>query len=130
MLDRKIFYLKFCSNLELAIDKALTLSESLEKIWVDGDLKQRQKLQHLVFPSGLGYDKSNDQVRTTKVNAIFGSIPILSKEISNIKKGEPIPVNQFSDCVTHTYSSSDFLRGIRDMYSKKIFPEIKNYSWE
>ena len=90
MLDRKIFYLKFCSNLELAIDKALTLSESLEKIWVDGDLKQRQKLQHLVFPSGLGYDKSNDQVRTPKVNAIFGSIPILSKEISNIKKGEPI----------------------------------------
>jgi hypothetical protein len=130
MLDRKIFYLKFCSTLELAIDKALTLSESLEKIWVDGDLKQRQKLQHLVFPSGLGYDKSNDQVRTPKVNAIFGSIPILSKEISNIKKGEPIPVNQFSDCVTQTYSSSDFLRGIRDMYSKKIFPEIKNYSWE
>ncbi len=88
------------SNLELAIDKALTLSESLEKIWVDGDLKQRQKLQHLVFPSGLGYDKSNDRVRTPKVNAIFGSIPILSKEISNIKKGEPIPVNQFSDLVT------------------------------
>ena len=74
------------SNLELAIDKALTLSESLEKIWEDGDLKQRQKLQNLVFPSGLGYDKSIDQVRTPKVNAIFGSIPILSKEISSIKK--------------------------------------------
>ena len=74
------------SNLELAIDKALSLSESLEKIWVDGDLKQRQKLQNLVFPSGLGYDKSNDRVRTPKVNAIFGSIPILSKEILNIKK--------------------------------------------
>jgi hypothetical protein len=68
--------------------------------WFDGDLKQRQKLQNLVFPSGLGYDKSNDQVRTPKVNAIFGSIPILLKEISKIKKGEPIPVNQFSDCVT------------------------------
>ena len=66
----------------------------------DGDLKQRQKLQHFVFPSGLGYDKSNDLVRTPKVNAIFGSIPILSKKISNIKKGEPIPVNQFSDLVT------------------------------
>ena len=36
---------------------------------------------------------------TPKVNAIFGSIPILSKEISNIKKGEPIPVNQFSGLV-------------------------------
>ena len=129
----KLILLK--NNIETIFDsisfpRALTLSESLEKIWVDGDLKQRQKLQHLVFPSGLGYDKSNDQVRNPKVNAIFGSIPILSKEISNTKKGEPIPVNQFSDCVTQTYSSSDFLRGIRDMYSKKIFPEIKNYSWE
>ena len=88
------------SNLELAIDKALSLSASLEKIWTEGDLKQKQKLQNLVFPSGLGYDKSNDRVRTPKVNAIFGSIPILSKEISNIKNGEPIPVNQFSDLVT------------------------------
>ena len=88
------------SNLELAIDKALNLSESLEKIWTEGDLKQKQKLQNLVFPSGLGYDKSNDRVRTPKVNAIFGAIPILTKEISNIKNGEPIPVNQFSDLVT------------------------------
>jgi hypothetical protein len=98
------------SNLELAIDKALTLSESLEKIWTKGDLKQRQKLQHLVFPSGLGYDKSNDQVRTPKVNAIFGSIPILLKEISKIKKGEPIPVNQFSDLVTQAFGSSNYIK--------------------
>lgn len=88
------------SNLELAIDKALNLSASLENIWTKGDLKQKQKLQNLVFPSGLGYDKSNDRVRTPKVNAIFGSIPILTKEISNIKNGELIPVNQFSDLVT------------------------------
>ena len=39
------------------------------------------------------------KLRTPKVNAIFGSIPILTKEISNIKNGEPIPVNQFSDLV-------------------------------
>ena len=50
------------------------------------ELKKRQKLQNLVFPSGLGYDKSEDRVRTLKVNAIFGSIPILTKGISNIKK--------------------------------------------
>ena len=47
----------------------------------EGDLKQKQNLQKLVFPSVLGYDKSSDRVRTSKVNAIFGSIPILSKEI-------------------------------------------------
>ena len=65
----------------MAIDKALNLSVSLEKIWTEGDLKQ--KLQNFVFPSGLGYDKSNDRVRTQKVNAIFGSIPIFKER--NIK---------------------------------------------
>ena len=64
------------------------------------DLKQRQKLQNLVFSSGLGYDKSNEQFRVPKVNAIFGSIPILLEKISNLKNGEPIPVSQFSDLVT------------------------------
>jgi hypothetical protein len=79
-------------------------------------LKQRQKLQNLVFPSGLGYDKSNDRVRTPKVNAIFGSIPILSKEISNIKKGEPIPVHQFSDLVTQTFKSSNLVSSIFQLF--------------
>lgn len=60
----------------------------------------------------MGYDKSYDRVRTPKVNAIFGSIPILTKEISNIKNGEPIPVNQFSVLVTRTYGSSNFLKQI------------------
>ena len=90
----------FFLNNKLPKTAKLNLSASLEKIWTEGDLKQKQKLQNLVFPSGLGYDKSNDRVRTPKVNAIFGSIPILTKEISNIKNGEPIPVNQFSDLVT------------------------------
>ena len=96
------------SNLELAINKALSLSEFIEKIWTEGDLKQKQNLQNLVFRSGLGYDKPNERVRTPKVNAIFGSIPILSREISNIKNGEPIPVNQFSGLVTQTFKSSNF----------------------
>lgn len=39
------------SNLELVIDKNLSLSETPVKIWVSGDLKQRQKMQHLVVPS-------------------------------------------------------------------------------
>jgi hypothetical protein len=46
------------------------------------------------------------------VNAIFGSTPILSKEISNIKKGEPIPVHQFSGLVTQTCDSSNFRKDL------------------
>tara|TARA_B110000858_G_scaffold189567_1_gene236473 strand:- start:292 stop:624 length:333 start_codon:yes stop_codon:yes gene_type:complete len=81
---------------------------SFEKVWLEGYLKQRQKIQNLMFLSEMGYNKSNDRVRNPKVNAIFGSIPILTKEISNIKNGEPIPVNQSSDLVTQTIQSSNY----------------------
>jgi len=49
------------------------------------------------------------RIFNTKSEHYFGSISILSKEISNIKKGEPIPVNQFSVCVTQTYSGSNLI---------------------
>jgi len=53
------------------------------------------------------------------VNAIFGSIPILSKEISNIKNGEPIPVNQFSGLVTQTFKSSNFFDALNSIIKSK-----------
>jgi hypothetical protein len=52
------------------------------------------------------------------MNVIIGSIPILLKEISNIKKGEPIPVHQFSDLVTQTYESSNFINEIGKFFKK------------
>ena len=62
-----------------------------------------------MFPNGLGYDKPNDRVQTTRENTIFSVIPSLSIKIENIKKGEPIPLNQFSDLVTSKGQSSNFL---------------------
>ena len=47
------------SNLQKAIDKALKISSNLSELWTSGDLTQKKKIQNLVFPSGLGYDKSN-----------------------------------------------------------------------
>ena len=74
------------SNLESAIEKALELSASLQDIWANGDLKQKQKLQNLVLPGGLGYDKPNDRVRTTKVNAVFFRNPLINRENREHKK--------------------------------------------
>lgn len=38
----------------------------MSKIWTSGDLQQKKRKQRLVFPSGIGYDKQNDAVRTLK----------------------------------------------------------------
>ena len=84
------------SNLRKAIDKALQMSSRLHEIWVSGDLEQKRELQKLVFPSGIGYDKQNDRVQTDRINSIFSSIPLLSKDLDKIKSGEPINYDQFS----------------------------------
>ena len=88
------------SNLQIAIDKALKMSSNLSELWVSGDLPQKKKIQNLVFPSGIGYDKSNGKVRTHRVNSIFSAIPLLSRGLAKIKSGESVDFNQFSARVT------------------------------
>ena len=47
------------------------------------------------------------------MNGSIGSIPILTKEIANIKNGEPIPEHQFSGLVTQTYESSNLVSDLK-----------------
>ena len=109
------------SNLQMAIDLALKISSNLSGLWASSDLHQQKKIQKLVFPSGIGYDKQNDIVQTNKVNALFSAIPLLSKEIQKQKNGEPININQFSETVTQTYESSNFLSSLKKLFSFKLF---------
>tara|TARA_B100000787_G_scaffold155684_1_gene131308 strand:+ start:109 stop:309 length:201 start_codon:yes stop_codon:yes gene_type:complete len=53
-----------------------------------------------VFPSGIGYDKQNEVVRTLKTNSLFAVIPMIQKEIVKTKNGKSIQMNQFSVRVT------------------------------
>ena len=76
------------------------MSSNLSELWVSGDLSQKKKIQSLVFPSGIGYDKLKGKVQTKRVNSIFSSIPLLSKDLAKIKSGEPVDFNQFSARVT------------------------------
>ena len=78
------------------------MSSNITDLWTSGNLKQKNKIQTLVFPSGIGYAKQNDKVRTNRVHALFSSIPLISKGIEELKNGEPIPMNQFSVSVTST----------------------------
>ncbi|MBC3759219.1 hypothetical protein H7U19_12430 [Hyunsoonleella sp. SJ7] len=88
------------SNLNLAIEKALTISSKLSNLWQSGDLIQKKKIQNLIFPSGIGYDKSGGKVQTKRVNSIFSSIPLLAKGLSETKNGGPVNFNKFSVLVT------------------------------
>ncbi len=88
------------SNLHKAINSALEMSTNLTDARSCGDLPQKNKIQNLVFPSGLGYGKSNGKVRTTRVNFISSSIAYISREFGQLKNGKSVKNNQFSAWVT------------------------------
>ena len=76
------------------------MSPHLNVIGTCGDLGQKKKIQNFVFPSGLGYDKSNGKVITKSVESIFFCIPEIAKKLKKTKNGKPVKSNQFSAWVT------------------------------
>ncbi len=66
----------------------------LRQLWVSSDYHEKQRLQYLVFPEGMMYNKQKDEVLTTRINSIFGQIALLSMTSGKSKKG-----NRDSDCL-------------------------------
>ena len=74
------------SNLEKAIDNALRYSVELPKIWASGDLEEKRRLQNMVFPSGIRYNRELDSYRTMGINTIFNDISQLQRDTGGHKK--------------------------------------------
>jgi len=88
------------SNLQKCIKNGFDLSKNLSKIWTSGDLFDKHKLQHFLFPNGFAYDKQNGRVQTFRTNVFFELIRSISTALSKIKNGDPINFDQISARVT------------------------------
>lgn len=66
------------SNLEKCIETAIQFSAKLPSMWTFGGYEAKQKLQYLLFPEGIVYDKRSDYCRTPRVNSVFSYIAALS----------------------------------------------------
>ena len=98
----------------------LSISSNLSELWASGDLPQKRKIQSLVFPSGIGYDKLKGKVQTKRVNSIFSAIPLLTKDLDKIKSGEPVDFNEFSARVTSIGRSSNFFTDLESVRNSSI----------
>jgi site-specific DNA recombinase len=75
------------SNLDTVIEKGLSIAENLSQLWLSFKYEEKQKLQYLIFPNGILYNKEKDAVRTEKINALFAEIPHLKRILEENKKG-------------------------------------------
>ncbi len=82
------------SNLKKSISKGLEIAENICQMWVLADFFDKQRLQYLVFPEGMLYDKENGVVRTAKVNSIFKEIAVESMVSAEKQKD-----NLFKSCL-------------------------------
>lgn len=85
------------SNPESAIEKALRISSELATMWTSSNVGNKEKLQKLVFPEGIIYDKKIGVFRTQRINSVFELIARLSGNCRGRKKGQTgkIPICPF-----------------------------------
>ena len=90
------------SNLEKCIKNGIKIAKNISKIWASGDLFDKHKLQHLLFPDGFTYDKQNKRVLTFRTNILFELTRSISDILAEIKNGDSIKIDQISALVTAT----------------------------
>ncbi|WP_368077621.1 recombinase family protein [Mucilaginibacter sp. L3T2-6] len=77
------------SNLSQAISIALGLVSKMAFKWRNGNYYTKQRIQFLLFPSGISYCKKTDGCRTSRINFLFLYLAYLQQIISNKKSGIP-----------------------------------------
>ena len=78
-------HLEISSNLEIAIKQGLKIAQNIGQVWASSDFDNKTKLQKLVFPEGIAYDRQKNKFQTFRVNTIFSLIADVAR-VSKTKK--------------------------------------------
>ncbi len=116
------------SNLEKAVQKGLELAQNVRQIWVSSEYEEKQRLQKLIYPEGLLYNKQNDTVRTPKINTLFSLIAYSTRVLEENKAGRLKKNDRLSHWVVPTgiepvpsESESEILSiKLKDQYAAKV----------
>jgi site-specific DNA recombinase len=90
------------SNIEKVVQNCLAISQNISQAWISAEYEKKQRLQKMVFPEGIMYNKQNGVVRTSKVNLIFNEIPLLVSLCADKEKGDSVKNRLKSNYVPRT----------------------------
>ena len=81
------------SNLENRIDEVFVMCCNLASLWKEGTLETKQKIQNLLFPDGIFWDKEIGNYRTTRENQ---ALSLIRRITSTYKKEKEEKSKNFS----------------------------------
>lgn len=76
------------SNPNEFIELSTFLAQNLDKLWSEGHTEVKRRLQGLVFPQGVFFEKKTMTYRTPEINVVFKGISSESMGSENKKNGE------------------------------------------
>lgn len=74
-------------NLKKCIQNGIKLSRNLSKIYASGDVFEKHKLQQIVFPGKISFNKSKNSIEILRMNSVLELILIINKELNQQKHG-------------------------------------------
>ena len=77
------------SNLEKGVDKGLKMLTNLKKMWELSTYYEKQRLQNILFPEGILYNKEKNHYRTFRANMALVQIASLSSSLEPKKHKHP-----------------------------------------
>jgi site-specific DNA recombinase len=90
------------SNWDLLIDHSLEIITNLSEFWVSGDYDSKRKLQEVLFPGGIMYDKQIGNYRTENVNSVIQLTRSFSIDMGENKSGQIKTIFEMPDWVVPT----------------------------
>lgn len=94
--EELVKYSQMTSNLAQKMIQASELSRKLAEIWTSGGFEIKTRLQKLVFPEGMSYDKKTDSLLTPKINEALFEIARHTGDSAIMKEGLSITQNRKS----------------------------------
>jgi site-specific DNA recombinase len=90
------------SNLEKAVDNGFDIARNARQLWLSSDYDDKQRLQHIIYPEGILYNKQKDLVRTPRVNSLFATISAGARVLEEKKSGSIVKSSRHSHLVVPT----------------------------
>lgn len=97
------------SNLYEYVNFTLKLPLNLPSAWGSADYQSKLKLQNLIFPEGIRFNKEKNNYRTSRVNVLFDTIRTLSSIYPQKRSGLSNKFVEKSALVDQRLQKSNFL---------------------
>jgi len=85
------------SNLAECVNTAIDFAINPSHRWACADYRTKQRLQFMLFPEGICYNRETDKCRTTRINSVFLYLAYLKQLILQKESGIPELQLAYSD---------------------------------